>query len=234
MANASPVLSSPITRVAPDFYQAFNTMGRDLAANLWVARDARIVKFYGDNADGQVADVQINEALVVGYQTSSTNQTTPVIRQYPVFPKVPVMFPGGGGGALTFPVAADDPCLLVFLDRDFSDWWTSAQTGLPPRSARLHDPSDAICIVGLRPKPLALQNVSTTDVQLYGPNGPAEGLISVSDKIGIGNATGQLVTALDGLINNLIAAVTTGGQSFNAATITNLNASKAQIDGILK
>ena len=32
----------------------------------------------------------------------------------PILPDVPVVFPGGGGFALTFPVAAGDECLVVF------------------------------------------------------------------------------------------------------------------------
>ena len=31
----------------------------------------------------------------------------------PILPDVPVVFPGGGGFALTFPVAAGDECLVV-------------------------------------------------------------------------------------------------------------------------
>src|SRR5262249_11851944 len=40
----------------------------------------------------------------------------------PVVPGVPVIFPGGGGFRITFPVAAGDTGLLVFSDRSLDRW----------------------------------------------------------------------------------------------------------------
>lgn len=56
----------------------------------------------------------------------------------PILPDVPVVFPGGGGFALTFPVAAGDECLVVFASRCIDAWWQSGGVGEPmePRDAR--------------------------------------------------------------------------------------------------
>lgn len=49
----------------------------------------------------------------------------------PILPDVPVVFPGGGGFALTFPVAAGDECLVVFASRCIDAWWQSGGVGEP-------------------------------------------------------------------------------------------------------
>lgn len=229
MSTAS--ITPYLPRTKSDFRQSFTSLGRDLAAGLWVARDASIVSF---NAELQQADVALNSLVVIGYLNLGNGQTKAVTRTYPVFPAVPVMFPGGGGAAMTFPIAPGDTCLLIFIDRDFSDWYTSGQTGLPPRTSRIHNPSDAVCIVGLRSVRNPLSTVSETDAQFYGPDGPNKGLISVAAKVGIGNDTGQLVTALDALATALVNWVDTHGDTPSAGTISNINDAKAQWDAILK
>lgn len=77
-------------------------------------------------------------------------------------PDVPVLHPRAGGYAITLPVQAGDPCLLVFSERDLSGW---LQTGQPavPASARRHDYADAVAILGLSPSPNALSPAPAGD-----------------------------------------------------------------------
>lgn len=79
----------------------------------------------------------------------------------PLLPDVPVVFPGGGGVTLTFPVKKGDECLVVFASRSIDGWWQ--QSGVQPQvEARMHDLSDAFAFVGVRSKPKALASISTT------------------------------------------------------------------------
>ena len=230
---SAPTIPSILPATSSDVRVALQQFGRELAAGLWFAQAGTIAKFHA--GPPQTADVTLNEAIVVGYQTNAAGATKPVTRPYPTFPAVPLLFAGGSGGSLTFPPAAGDGVLLVFLDRDLDAWWTSGQTGLPPQTNRLHSPSDAVAILGLRSSPGALKNFSTTDAQFYGPDGPTGPLVSIGGgKLGLGNASGQLVTALNALATALTSWVDTHGDTPNPATIALINAAKAEWDAILK
>lgn len=74
---------------------------------------------------------------------------------------VPVLFPRAGGYSITFPVAVDDPCLVVFAERDIGGWLENGATAIPP-TARKHDYSDAVAILGLWPTPDSLSPAAST------------------------------------------------------------------------
>lgn len=90
----------------------------------------------------------------------------------PLLVDVPVVFPSGGGFTLTFPVAAGDDCLVVFGSRCIDAWWQSGGVQ-EPLEARMHDLSDAFCVIGPRSQPRVLSNVSTDDVELRSDDGQA-------------------------------------------------------------
>jgi hypothetical protein len=68
---------------------------------------------------------------------------------YPVITDVPIIFPRSGGASITMPVKRGDSCLVLFLDRDISNWLL----GNPSKtnSRRKHSLNDAVAIVGLSP-----------------------------------------------------------------------------------
>ena len=89
----------------------------------------------------------------------------------PILPDVPVVFPGGGGFALTFPVAAGDECLVVFASRCIDAWWQSGGVG-EPMEPRMHDLSDGFALVGVRSQPHRLSPaVHTGNTQLRAGDG---------------------------------------------------------------
>jgi hypothetical protein len=103
----------------------------------------------------------------------------------PVLQDVPVVFPGGGGATLTFPISAGDECLLVFASRAIDSWWQSGGVQ-PPAAGRSHSLSDAFALVGVRSRPRALGGVSTGSVQLRADSGaslieltPAGGIVRI-------------------------------------------------------
>ena len=68
----------------------------------------------------------------------------------PVVTDVPVVFPGGGGFLLQFPLSSGDPVLLVYSQRGLNGW--KLTHGLaPPDMDSLFGEGDAIAIPGLGP-----------------------------------------------------------------------------------
>ncbi|HHP2010270.1 TPA: Gp138 family membrane-puncturing spike protein [Klebsiella pneumoniae] len=93
-------------------------------------------------------------------------------KDYPLLVDVPVVFPRGGGCTLTFPVEAGDECLVIFADRCIDFWWQSG--GIQePVDGRMHDLSDAFCIVGPQSQAKKIGGISTTAAQLRTDDGSA-------------------------------------------------------------
>ena len=81
---------------------------------------------------------------------------------YPVILQAPVIILGGGNGAITFPIAKGDECLILFNDRDIDNWWSSGSTNGPVATGRLHSFSDAVVLVGLRSVPNILLDYNSS------------------------------------------------------------------------
>lgn len=171
-----------------------------------------------------------------GVVTAKVNMTATLNGQavpYPVFSGI-LIVANGGGGALTFPIAIGDPCLILFNDRDLDSWWTSSQTNLPPNTGRLHDFSDGLIIVGPFSRQgfaTAFPSYSSTDTQLTGPSGT---LVSLGSKVGISNGSGSLKQVVDLLVSVLVAWVNTDTTTPNPATIAALNSVQTLSDSIFK
>lgn len=64
---------------------------------------------------------------------------------------VPVVFPGGGGASLTFDLQAGDPVVVLFAERDISQWLQTGTTDATPVDPRRHALGDAVCIPQVSP-----------------------------------------------------------------------------------
>lgn len=83
----------------------------------------------------------------------STASVLPAVRRAdassadPVLPDVPLLFPRFGTGAMTWPVEAGDPCLLVFGDRSLEEWVSAGGSSeVEPADPRTHDLTDAVAL----------------------------------------------------------------------------------------
>lgn len=65
--------------------------------------------------------------------------------------RVPIVWPGGGAGALTFDLEAGDPVVVVFAERDVSRWLVTGRAPSDPVDSRTHDLSDGYAIPQVRP-----------------------------------------------------------------------------------
>ena len=138
------------------------------------------------------AAVQIVFSRVLAVPSTDGKQ----VQDYPVLLECPVFTLQGGGGYLSMPVAKGDECLVLFSDSDM-DAWLEQGSAKPsvPYSARRHDLSDGIVLVGLNsvPKPLS-PAVTASEVSLsYSGAKIAE----KGGKVDISNATVNFITAMD-------------------------------------
>lgn len=106
--------------------------------HLHTAIPAKVIRYVRDK---QKADVQplIQERYLDGK-----------LIDYPIIYDVPVIFPGAGGGQITFPLRVDDVVLLIFSERSIDRWvHSTSKAPIDPQDTRKHDLSDAIAIPGL-------------------------------------------------------------------------------------
>ncbi len=87
----------------------------------------------------------------------------------PLLLDCPVVFPGGGGCTLTFPIKEGDECLVVFGARCIDSWWQLG--GMQGQAElRMHDLSDGFVLPGVRSQPRAF-DVDTDATQLRSDDG---------------------------------------------------------------
>ncbi len=117
------------------------------------------------------------------------NDGNRVTKNYPLLVDVPVVFPRGGGCTLTFPVKAGDECLVIFADRCIDFWWQSGGVQ-EPVDDRVHDLSDAFCIVGPQSQAQKIGGISTSAVELRSDDGETKLSLNPSSGAITGTAPG--------------------------------------------
>lgn len=89
--------------------------------------------------------VSLQPAIQAQLQSSDGTWTNTSL---PVLTDCPVVFPGGGGFELTFPIAAGDEGIVIFASRCLDAWWQNG--GVQPQAElRMHDLSDGMFLPGM-------------------------------------------------------------------------------------
>jgi hypothetical protein len=95
--------------------------------------------------------------------------------ELPILNNVPICLPMGFGAGvfITYPISSGDPCLLIFADRAIDNFMQSGAPSTPGSVEddditvpRAHHLTDAICIPGLIAEPQAIENYSSTAIEL--------------------------------------------------------------------
>ncbi len=110
----------------------------------------------------QTAQVQFALKEVISVEPDGTR----ILKERPLIFEVPVMILYGGGSYISFPITAGDNCILLFNDREIDQWFANGGVQTPV-TARMHDASDAIAIVGLRSLQNSISNYLANGVRLY-------------------------------------------------------------------
>lgn len=155
---------------------------RGMQSRLWTAMPAIVESF---NPARMTVEVQ---PTINGTKRSPKGEWSSL--RMPKLVDCPVLWQGGGGVTLTFPIAKGDECLVVFASRRIDEWWQ--QGGVQDAlEIRMHNLSDGFALVGVRSLPRAF-NVSTTQAVLRSDDGstfvrldPAGQLVQVTAPGGI-------------------------------------------------
>lgn len=175
------------------------------------------------NATTQQATVTVNYKKTF-FKPNLTGVYEPTLVDYPVLVDCPVVVLGGGSGAVTFPIAAGDECLILCNDRDIDNWFQGS-SGAANATPRLHSTADAIALVGIRSLPNVIPLYSSDSVELRTKSGNARVSVKAdgssvkvmlgetvsleltnAGKLTVINTTGEFVAALNTIITTATAA----------------------------
>lgn len=162
---------------------------------------------------------------------------------------VPVFTLQGGGGAIQFPVAEGDQCIVLFSDRRLDEWFRTGEEAVPG-DARMHDLSDGIALVGINALNSSLPTYPTDKVVLsyqgskfeltatgYNVIGTGGAEIDLDTLVGIKNNATSLLICLTNLITaleSLTVTVTGGTGVVSAATVAALTAVQNTLNTLLE
>ena len=134
---------------------------------------------------------------------------------------VPIMFPSGGGGLLSFPLVVGDTILLVYSMRSLEEWLDGDGSATIPQDNRHHHTTDAIGIPGLYTSTSHLTpNTSDVDLKFKEMHVTLE---ASSGDITLSNSSGSLKLKSDSeVLHSSGAKITTAGD-FISATGVSLN-----------
>lgn len=206
---------------ADEINEAILAALRGHQATVWTALPGIVLSF---NPAAMTCEIQpAMQALVTSSELVGKWVTLPPLVD------CPVVFPGGGGFTLTFPVKPGDECLVVFASRCIDSWWQ--QGGSPqPAEIRFNDLSDGFVIVGPRSQPRVLSGLSTSDVVLRSDSGVSKVSIKANNDISLTTSANVTISAaqvnITGEVNitgnlNVTGNTTTTG---NTSTTGTLNA----------
>jgi hypothetical protein len=192
-------------RAKPGLPDVMEQFGYNLSRNLNCMLIGKILK-YDDETNTCEVEVMLKRLLEDGTKLS-----------FPPLVDCPVIYLGGGGAFLSFPIAKGDPCCVFFSDRSIDEWWQAGRAEVPSEN-RAHSLSDGVVLVGPRPQTglLTLDDAVTLNAGLH--------------KIRIRNQVQTLKTLLNTMVDAIIGA--TGTVAGSACTITanpNAIATKALI-----
>ncbi len=197
---ASSVTQQNLVPNEPGLKDLLDLLKKDIFLNLNCHHIGTIQTF---DPARQVAMATINYKKTYFKPNPVTGLYDPVLVDYPVLIDCPVVCLGGGTGALTFPIAPGDECLVVFNDRDIDNWF-SGSSNSAVATPRLHSFSDAVIIVGIRSQARALTNYNPLDVELR--NGVTKLALTPTGQVAFQNTFGDLITAIFNILTTATAA----------------------------
>lgn len=153
----------------------------------------------------------------------------------PIILDVPVVFPSGGGGMLSFPIQKGDQVLLIFSMRSIDEWLNGSGDEVTPNTMRQFNISDAIAIPCIFNK-VNSQSPNPDDVELKFKTAKLK--FQQDDKIALGANGVEILQTISDLLQALIDARTPtaiGMQPLinQIATFTSLKAQVESIKGAL-
>ncbi len=129
----------------PDPEEVLRRAFKAMQARLWAPLPAIVTK-----VDLTSMTLEAQPAIICDApQEDGTTIPLPI----PPVGDCPIIFPGGGGAFLEFPIAVGDEVLLIPCARSIDNWFSLG--GVQPQSekGRMHNLSDCVALCGLRSLP---------------------------------------------------------------------------------
>lgn len=150
-------------RLGTDPAAAFRIAFQGMQADLWTQLPAAVVEY-----NPAFRTVKLQPLIKGGVPNAETREIDWI--DMPILLDCPVIFPGGGGYLLTFPILPGDEGLVLISSRCIDGWWELG--GIQPQlELRMHDLSDGFFLPGIESKPALTPEVSPTSVQLRSKDG---------------------------------------------------------------
>lgn len=199
MSASQPQIPLNLAAASPNLKTLLDALKTDIQLSINCHAVATVQSFTQNEVNGLFTlTAKINYSKTY-FERQLDGSYRAVQKDYPLLVDCPAIVLGGGSTYLTFPIAEGDQCLVLFNDRDLSNWFIGAQAG-PVASTRLHSFADAIALVGF-------QRVSSYDGDhALLSNGNAEVGVptdKTSALVRIANATTTLNTLLQTLITDI-------------------------------
>lgn len=177
--------------VEPTLIETLQALKADVFKNLYCHVPGRIQSF---DASRKTAAIQL---LLSAQLPDGT------VINYPVLVDCPVFTPQGGGGAFQAPIAAGDPCLVVFADRNIDAWFQNGSASVPfdqvgGKPGRMHDLSDGMAFVGFNSLADALPSYSADELRMI-MNESKMAISKATGLVTIASSTTDLLTLLQNL-----------------------------------
>lgn len=190
------------------------TRNPKLAEVVGVALDARLEELMvcvPARVERYDSSLQLVDAQPLVKRTHEDEEGNRVLERMPVITNVPVVFPGGGGFGLRFPIARGDTVLLVFA-ADPLDAWKSLGGEVDPGEEGRFGLHDAVAIPGLRDFAHPRAGMPSAHI-VVGREGVAE------QAAALGESVQQYLNAVKAWLDALVLPVaTTGTASAQAGT----------------
>lgn len=153
-------------------------------------------KIVAYDATTQLADVQ----PLIRRRYLAEDGETVVTQDMPVVHSCPVVFCGPARGRITWPVAVGDTCEIRWAFASLARWVRSGGL-VDPGDDRRHDPSDAVCQVGLHDGAHVPTDAPTDAIVLHASGGTTIklGSSSATSAVALNSALAQLVSILSGV-----------------------------------
>ncbi|MCP4967374.1 MAG: hypothetical protein GY926_19350 [bacterium] len=192
-----------MTARTPTLTEAMTSLGEYVQGRTRTITPARVVSFTeGSSTSGAFATVQ--PEIKVSFPGGGYRDMDPI-------PDCPVIFPGGGGWSISWPLIPGDHVALLIADRDLGRWRQQGRE-VAPGDGRRHNPGDAIVLPGLNPDTIA-PTTPTGDLMLKNDAGTVsitikpDKVVVDGASVEIGAAATEAVTKAETLISVLDTAI---------------------------
>ena len=183
----------------------------DFQESLRIAFEEEMLKHYtampaiviSTDLENQTISAQIALSATV-YDEQGNGAAT----RYPLLIYVPIIYPRGGGFAVTFPLVPGDEVLVLFASRCVDSWWQNGGVN-EQMEFRINDLSDGFALPAPSSIPKKLSNVSPNSLQIRNNSGSTYVEITQDNKINCVAETEINLTAPTIRVNGQV--ISTGG-----------------------